>query len=245
MSKTQAAIVGFGRFPVAGPTNFTDDWLNPRFTPVFHLHEGTDIFAPIGHAGARAGRRRRAPHRGRRRRHRRVRAHAEGHDVYLAHLSGYSDVKPGQTVKVGDIVGFVGNTGNAAGGAAHVHFEIHPKGKGPVNPKPYLDQWIAQAMQAVPAVSPAVSSRRAQPSVPTVLTQAVSRRPISASSPPRAQLAWASSANPTGGALRIAEVEAAVASDGSTGRSRAQVAEFQRQQAAAADEIARRRCCVR
>src|SRR5262249_19677118 len=48
MTPTQAAIAGFGHFPVAGPANFTDDWLNPRFTPVFHLHEGTDIFAAMG-----------------------------------------------------------------------------------------------------------------------------------------------------------------------------------------------------
>src|SRR5689334_8043171 len=48
MTPTQAAIDGFGRFPVAGNANFTDDWLNPRFTPIFHLHEGTDIFAPMG-----------------------------------------------------------------------------------------------------------------------------------------------------------------------------------------------------
>ncbi len=55
MSKTDAAIVGFGRFPIAGLTNFTDDWLNARFTPVFHLHEGTDLFAPMGTPVARAG----------------------------------------------------------------------------------------------------------------------------------------------------------------------------------------------
>ena len=240
MNATQAAIVGFGRFPVAGPAKFSDDWLNPRFTPVFHLHEGTDIFAGMGtpvrapvdgvvrHASGGAGGT--AAY---------IRT-TEGHEVYLAHLSGYSDVQPGQSVKVGDVVGFVGNTGNAAGGPAHLHFEIHPKGKGPVNPKPYLDQWIAQAMQAVPTlVQNYLGTAPQQPVVPQVLSQKLTEGAITLASPPRAQLAWASSANPTGGALRIAEVEAAVAAGKVDWAKRAQVAEFQRQQAVAADQVAK------
>ena len=239
MDKTQVAILGFGRFPVAGPANFTDDWLNPRFTPVFHLHEGTDIFAPIGtpvrapvdgvvrHSAGGAGGTAAYIHT------------VEGHEVYLAHLSAYSDVKPGQTVKVGDIIGYVGNTGNAAGGPAHLHFEIHPKGKGPVNPKPYLDQWVAQATAAVPALLQSYQITEQTAPAPQVLAERVSTGGISLGTPPRAQLAWASSANPTGGALRIAEVEAVVASGRVNWTRRAQVAEFQRQQAAAADQLAR------
>ena len=233
MPKVDAAILGFGRFPVAGTANFTDDWLNPRFTPVFHLHEGTDIFAPMGtpvrapvdgvvrHSSGGAGGTAAYVHT------------AEGHEVYLAHLSSYSDVKPGQTVKVGDVIGYVGNTGNAAGGAAHLHFEIHPKGKGPVNPKPYLDQWVAQAMAAAPQIvssytgtAPVVTQTPAPEVLPTTIEKVA---------PPRAQLAWASSANPTGGALRLAEVEATVASLKVDWNHRAQVAEAQRALAAQAD----------
>ncbi len=234
----QAAAYGFGRFPVAGPANFTDDWLNPRFTPVFHLHEGTDIFAMTGtpvrspvdgvvrHASGGAGG---------------MAAYVrtvEGHDVYFAHLSAYSEVKPGDTVKVGDVIGFVGDTGNAKGGAAHLHFEIHPKGKGPVNPKPYLDQWLAQALASAPALvasylgaaTPAVTT----PPIPEVLPASVQRI-----QPPRAQLAWASSANPTGGALRLAEVEATVASLNVDWNQRARKAESDRKAIAAADATAK------
>ncbi|MBA2607535.1 MAG: M23 family metallopeptidase [Actinobacteria bacterium] len=233
MSRVDAVALGFGRFPVVGVANFTDDWLNPRFTPVFHLHEGTDIFALTGtpvrapvdgvvrHSAGGAG--------GTAAYIRTV----EGHEVYFAHLDGFSDVKPGQSVKVGDVIGFVGSTGNAAGGAAHLHFEIHPKGKGPVNPKPYLDQWLAQAMAAVPQL---IANYAGTPqAAPTVTVPEVLPTTIEKIAPPRAQLAWASSANPTGGALRLAEVEATVASLNVDWNHRAQVAEAQRKLAAKAD----------
>jgi murein DD-endopeptidase MepM/ murein hydrolase activator NlpD len=236
MSSTQAAMVGFGHFPVGGSANFTDDWLNPRFTPVFHLHEGTDIFAAQGtpirtpvdgvvrHSAGGAGG---------------LSAYVrtkEGHDLYFAHLAGYSNVKAGDRVTVGDVIGYVGSTGNAMGGAPHLHFEIHPKGKGPVNPKPYLDQWVAQAILAAPQVI-AHFTGFTPPAAPTVSEPTAMT--IERIAPPRAQLAWASSSNPTGGALRLAEVEAAVASLRVDWTARARAAEAQRLQAEAADQRAR------
>ncbi|MEW6154821.1 MAG: M23 family metallopeptidase [Actinomycetota bacterium] len=153
LTDEEAAIVGMGQFPIAGEVYWTDDWLMPRFTPQFHLHMGTDLFAARGTPV-------RAPVAGR------VEFASEGAGglaayvttsdgtyYYLAHLDRFpKDVRSGQHVEQGQVVGFVGSTGNADDSAPHVHIQIHPRGGAAVNPKPIVDRWLAEAIAGAPAV---------------------------------------------------------------------------------------------
>ena len=71
----------------------------------------------------------------------------ESRVFYYAHLDSYAQgVSEGLAVRRGDILGFVGSTGNAPEHAPHLHFAIHELADGdkswwrgtPVNPYPLL-----------------------------------------------------------------------------------------------------------
>ena len=48
---------------------------------------------------------------------------------YYAHLQRYADgLAEKQTIKRGDVIGYVGSTGNASAEAPHLHFEVHVLG---------------------------------------------------------------------------------------------------------------------
>jgi murein DD-endopeptidase MepM/ murein hydrolase activator NlpD len=59
--------------------------------------------------------------------------HGFGYETLYAHLNAFN-VKPGQQVKRGEIIGYVGNTGGST--APHLHYEVHRNGN-PVNPQYY------------------------------------------------------------------------------------------------------------
>ena len=138
---SEIAIHGFV-FPVADPHNFIDSFGYPRMlgSEYEHAHQGTDIMSPFGTPLL-------ACERGIITR--------MGSDVlggtkiwvkgesgtyyYYAHLSGFAEgMQEGLVVEAGRVIGFVGDTGNAKGGAPHLHFEIHPEGGPAVNPYPLL-----------------------------------------------------------------------------------------------------------
>ena len=60
--------------------------------------------------------------------------HGSGYTTLFAHLSKIN-VKHGQIVKRGEIIGYTGNTGRST--APHLHYEIHHNGK-PQNPLDYF-----------------------------------------------------------------------------------------------------------
>ncbi|MFL6113423.1 MAG: M23 family metallopeptidase [Catenulispora sp.] len=71
-----------------------------------------------------------------------------GDEFYYAHLSGYSKLALLSTrVSAGEVIGFIGNTGDAFATIPHLHFEVHPRGllqlgyDGAVNPTSYLRSW--------------------------------------------------------------------------------------------------------
>jgi murein DD-endopeptidase MepM/ murein hydrolase activator NlpD len=63
-----------------------------------------------------------------------------GQRHYYAHLDSYGDVHAGMRIDAGKIVGYVGNTGNAATTPPHLHYGIYTAG-GAINPYPFLNSY--------------------------------------------------------------------------------------------------------
>jgi murein DD-endopeptidase MepM/ murein hydrolase activator NlpD len=129
-------------FPAAAPYSYWDSWHADRMvgTDSYHLHVGTDILGDwwtpllavesgtVGKLGTNSlgGNR--------------IWLYGDsGTDYYYAHLVDWpKDLKEGDRVEPGDVIGYMGDTGNSVGGPVHLHFEIHPNGGDPVNPFPVL-----------------------------------------------------------------------------------------------------------
>jgi murein DD-endopeptidase MepM/ murein hydrolase activator NlpD len=162
-------------FPVYGPVQFSDTFGAPRADVSWH--HGADIFAPLGSpilavadgtlfsvgwnriGGNRIWLR-----------------DGEGNYFYYAHLAAFSTLAVnGAAVRAGDVIGFVGNTGDAAGTPYHLHFEVHPVTllglgyDGAVDPTSYLRRW--QRARDLEAAAPAGIgwSRRSAPAAGAIL----------------------------------------------------------------------------
>ena len=77
---------------------------------------------------------------------------SQGNQFYYAHLAAFSmAARNGDHVRAGEVIGFMGNTGDAEGTPVHLHFEVHPVSTlylgydGAVDPTPYLDVWRHEA----------------------------------------------------------------------------------------------------
>jgi murein DD-endopeptidase MepM/ murein hydrolase activator NlpD len=62
--------------------------------------------------------------------------HGFGYRSIYGHLSRI-DVRPGESVSKGDVIGLVGSTGRSSG--PHLHYTLQYKGQ-TINPAPYVEQ---------------------------------------------------------------------------------------------------------
>ncbi|MGZ4692848.1 MAG: peptidoglycan DD-metalloendopeptidase family protein [Acidimicrobiales bacterium] len=116
-------------FPVAGPVQFVDSFGYPRLvgTGQQHWHEGCDVMSPMGTplVAAEDGIVTKVGENSLGGLSLKITG-TSGYWHYYAHLSGFAPgLVEGQPIKAGTLVGFVGNTGDAAGGPTHLHYEIH------------------------------------------------------------------------------------------------------------------------
>jgi len=132
-------------FPIAGPYNrpLVGTFGAPRMpgTPDAHWHQGIDIFAPAGTPLVAAERGVVSKVGSNRLGGLTVWLHGEsGTDWYYAHLLAHApDLVAGQVVEAGTLLGYVGNSGNAATTPSHLHLELHPNGGDAVDPFPLLN----------------------------------------------------------------------------------------------------------
>jgi murein DD-endopeptidase MepM/ murein hydrolase activator NlpD len=125
--------------PVQPPCWFGDTWMAPRGSGRVHL--GVDIIAARGQKvyavatgrisqiyrnspGSLSGNGLKI-------------ARSDGTYFFYAHLQRLATgIEFGTPVTAGQVIGFVGRTGNAA--TPHLHFEVHPRGGSAVNPTPMV-----------------------------------------------------------------------------------------------------------
>jgi murein DD-endopeptidase MepM/ murein hydrolase activator NlpD len=128
----QIIVSGDWVCPVQGSVSFTSSFGEPRNG---HTHQGVDMFAATGtplvavvsgslffQSDTLGG----------------LAAYVTGSDgttYYYAHLNDY--VGGGRSVSTGELIGHVGNTGDASGGPSHLHFEIRPGGPNGAAVDPY------------------------------------------------------------------------------------------------------------
>jgi murein DD-endopeptidase MepM/ murein hydrolase activator NlpD len=148
-------------FPVAGGADWGDTYGGERSDVPGGWHHGDDLFAPLGTpvvavasgtvfavgwnevGGWRLWLR-----------------DAAGNSFYYAHLSGYTRLaRDNRHVERGDVLGFVGNTGDAFTTEPHLHFEVHPNATlylgydGAVDPTSYLRSWpLPRGVHVLPPV---------------------------------------------------------------------------------------------
>lgn len=82
-----------------------------------------------------------------------------GQRHYYAHLEQFAGPGPGDWVEEGDLLGFVGDSGNAAGTPTHLHYGIYSPGGEAQNPHPLLTATVATSSHEDGRRGPAAAGR--------------------------------------------------------------------------------------
>jgi murein DD-endopeptidase MepM/ murein hydrolase activator NlpD len=142
-SRTHVLLTAKGFvFPVYGKHDYTDTFGAPRADTGFH--QGNDIFAAAGTplvavCDGSLNRVGTLPISGNRLW---VKCAKTGDSFFYAHLSAFAtNTRDGLHVKAGQVIGFLGSTGDAEQTPPHLHFEVHPGSRAAVDPYPFLRAW--------------------------------------------------------------------------------------------------------
>jgi len=154
----------YAPFILAGPASWVDTWHALRYGPgpIVRYHEGEDVFCKYGtpvlaaengtveFANDSLG------------------GHiarvdlSDGSHLYYAHLSAWNtqQFSTGDAVHPGDIIGYCGNSGDAAGGPTHVHFGWYGKDGNAIDPMKLLIGFLHQAEQNLSSVKAGAPSKK-------------------------------------------------------------------------------------
>jgi murein DD-endopeptidase MepM/ murein hydrolase activator NlpD len=123
MDVTKKQITNSWGFPRSGGRQHQGvDIFAPRGTPVLSSTEGIIIRVGTTELGGQV-----------------INVLGPGRQVhYYAHLDRYGSFVEGDVVYPGNIIGYVGNTGNARTTPPHLHYGVYDPARGAVNPWPLL-----------------------------------------------------------------------------------------------------------
>ena len=214
MSQAEVVRRVYPPFIIAGNSSWIDTWHAPRYGPApgqVRVHEGQDVFcdygdpilAPVdgfvdfsngGLGGITA----------------RVHDPSSGRYWYMTHLSDLNtdEFATGDNVQVGDVVGYCGNSGNAATTPPHVHFGWYAEGGGdPRNPMRHLVDWLHEAERRVLGVVTKTTEKKVK-NQPTLTAERLfgdGYMPDLSVLRIGSESLWASGSDPTSGAFVLAE----------------------------------------
>jgi len=133
-------------FPIVGPHDFGGPANRFGAPRAGHTHQGQDIMASCGQTevAARGGKVQYSGYEANAGNYIVIDGKGTGFDFMYAHLAQPSPLKTGASVRTGQPIGIVGETGDAT--ACHLHFEIWTapgwyQGGSPIDPLPYLQKW--------------------------------------------------------------------------------------------------------